>query len=114
MTYIPYLSTVVTFAFVIAVYTRYRQRGGVHLLLWAVGLLFYGIGTLSEFEDLVPHRSDVDRGLVGSGNCALAYSERQRRQSDHMGAGGCVSSCPFPGSFRAVFEWKLCACPTRF
>ena len=48
MTYIPYLSTVVTFAFVIAVYTRYRQRGGVHLLLWAVGLLFYGIGTLSE------------------------------------------------------------------
>ncbi|MBK8418370.1 hypothetical protein [Candidatus Villigracilis saccharophilus] len=48
MTYIPYLSTIVTFAFVIAVYTRYRQRGGVHLLLWAVGLLFYGIGTLSE------------------------------------------------------------------
>ncbi|MBK7455226.1 MAG: hypothetical protein IPJ46_16330 [Anaerolineales bacterium] len=48
MTYIPYLSTIVTFAFVIAVYTRYRRRGGVHLLLWAVGLLFYGIGTLSE------------------------------------------------------------------
>jgi hypothetical protein len=48
MTYIPYLSTLVTFVFVIAVYNRYRQRGGVHLLLWSIGLLFYGIGTLCE------------------------------------------------------------------
>jgi len=46
--YLPYLSTVVTFAFTVAVYNRYRQRGGVHLLLWAVGLFFYGLGTLSE------------------------------------------------------------------
>ncbi|MBE0671878.1 MAG: hypothetical protein IH588_14925 [Anaerolineales bacterium] len=48
MTYIPYLSTFVTFVFAIAVYNRYRQRGGTHLLLWAFGLLFYGLGTLSE------------------------------------------------------------------
>lgn len=48
MIYIPYLSTIITFIFVVAVYNRYRQRGGVHLLLWAVGLLFYGLGTLSE------------------------------------------------------------------
>ncbi len=48
MTYIPYLSTIVTFIFVVAVYSRYRQRGGVHLLLWAIGLFFYGLGTLSE------------------------------------------------------------------
>ena len=48
MTYIPYFSTLVTFAFTVAVYNRYRQRGGTHLLLWALGLLFYGIGTLSE------------------------------------------------------------------
>lgn len=48
MTYIPYLSTLVTFVFTIAVYNRYRQRGGSHLLLWALGLLFYGLGTLSE------------------------------------------------------------------
>lgn len=48
MNYLPYISTLITFAFTIAVYNRYRQRGGVHLLLWALGLLFYGLGTLSE------------------------------------------------------------------
>lgn len=48
MTYIPYLSTLVTFAFTVAVYSRYAKRGGAHLLMWAIGLLFYGLGTLSE------------------------------------------------------------------
>jgi hypothetical protein len=48
MNFLPYLSTIVTIAFAIAVYSRYRQRGGMHLLLWAFGLLLYGIGTLSE------------------------------------------------------------------
>jgi hypothetical protein len=48
MNFLPYFSTIVTFAFAIAVYNRYRQRGGMHLLLWAFGLLLYGIGTLSE------------------------------------------------------------------
>ena len=48
MNYIPYLSTIVTFAFVVAVYSRYRRRGGIHLLLWAIGLFIYGLGTLSE------------------------------------------------------------------
>lgn len=48
MNYIPYLSTIVTFAFVVAVYGRYRRRGGMHSLLWAIGLFFYGLGTLSE------------------------------------------------------------------
>lgn len=48
MNFLPYISTIVTFAFTVAVYTRYRQRGGMHLLLWALGLLLYGLGTLSE------------------------------------------------------------------
>jgi len=48
MNFLPYLSTIVSFAFTTAVYNRYRQRGGTHLLLWAMGLLLYGIGTLCE------------------------------------------------------------------
>jgi hypothetical protein len=48
MNYIPYISTLVTAAFTAAVYRRYQRRGGTHLLLWSLGLLFYGLGTLSE------------------------------------------------------------------
>lgn len=48
MNYLPYISTIVTFAFTVVVYNRYRQRGGFHLLFWSIGLLFYGLGTLSE------------------------------------------------------------------
>jgi hypothetical protein len=45
---LPFLSTFVTFAFAAAVFTRYIKHRGSHLLLWTIGLLFYGIGTLSE------------------------------------------------------------------
>ena len=48
MHYLPFLSTLVTFAFAVAVFTRYHRRRGPHLLLWSIGLLFYGIGTLAE------------------------------------------------------------------
>lgn len=48
MNLLPTLSTIVTFAFTAAVFNRYRQRGSVHLLLWANGLFFYGVGALSE------------------------------------------------------------------
>ena len=48
MHYISIISTVVTLIFALAVFNRYRQRGGTHLLLWGIGLVFYGLGTLSE------------------------------------------------------------------
>ena len=48
MHYIPFLSTLVTFAFAIAVFRRYLVRHGTHLLLWTIGLVWYGLGTLSE------------------------------------------------------------------
>jgi hypothetical protein len=48
MHYIPIFSTLVTFAFVIAVFRRYLLRRSPHLLIWTVGLLWYGLGTLSE------------------------------------------------------------------
>jgi hypothetical protein len=48
MQYISFLSTLVTFIFAVAVFDRYRRRKGTHLLLWGIGLVFYGLGTLSE------------------------------------------------------------------
>jgi hypothetical protein len=48
MHYLPFLSTLVTFAFAAAVFTRYLKRRGPHLLLWSIGLLFFGLGTLAE------------------------------------------------------------------
>lgn len=48
MNYISILSTLVTFIFIVAVLKRYRDRKGYHLLLWGVGLIFYGLGTLTE------------------------------------------------------------------
>ncbi len=48
MHYIPVLSTLVTFAFAIAVFNRYQYKKGSHLLFWGLGLVFYGLGTLSE------------------------------------------------------------------
>lgn len=48
MNILPWFSSIVTFIFTALVYNRYRQRGGPHLLLWAVGLFFYGLGTLAE------------------------------------------------------------------
>jgi hypothetical protein len=48
MNYLSLLSTLVTFAFAGAVFSRYLKRHGPHLLLWTIGLLFFGIGTLAE------------------------------------------------------------------
>ncbi len=48
MHYIPILSTLVTFCFTVSVLSRYSRKGGVHLLLWGIGLILYGLGTLTE------------------------------------------------------------------
>ncbi len=48
MHYLSLITTLVTFAFCIAVLARYSQRGGLHLLFWGVGLVLYGLGTLTE------------------------------------------------------------------
>ncbi len=52
MHYLPVLSTIVTFAFAIAVFNRFKVRHGAHLLLWSIGLVLYGIGTLTEVISL--------------------------------------------------------------
>ncbi|HEX9090776.1 MAG TPA: hypothetical protein VF831_04770 [Anaerolineales bacterium] len=52
MHYLPILSTIITFAFAAAVFSRFRVRHGAHLLLWCIGLVLYGIGTLTEVVSL--------------------------------------------------------------
>jgi hypothetical protein len=48
MHYISILSTLVTFIFAVAVFVRYQRRHGIHLLLWGIGLVLFGLGTLTE------------------------------------------------------------------
>jgi hypothetical protein len=46
--FIPIITTVVALAFAMAVFRRWRARGGAHLLCWAIGLLTYAAGTVTE------------------------------------------------------------------
>lgn len=48
MHYISILSTLVSFVFAAAVFNRYRYKKGNHLLFWGIGLVLYGVGTLTE------------------------------------------------------------------
>ena len=48
MNFVPLLSTIVTFVFAVAVFARWRHRRKKHLLLWGIGLVLYGLGTLCE------------------------------------------------------------------
>jgi hypothetical protein len=52
MHYLPILSTIVTFTFATVVFNRFKVRHGAHLLFWTIGLLLYGIGTLTEVISL--------------------------------------------------------------
>ncbi len=47
--YLPLVSTVVVAIFTYQVLTRWwAHRGRLHLLFWGIGLIFYGIGSLTE------------------------------------------------------------------
>lgn len=48
MQYLPILSTIITFIFAVSVFNRFRTKRGLHLLFWGIGLVLYGIGTLTE------------------------------------------------------------------
>jgi hypothetical protein len=48
MNLLPVLSTLVSFFFAGIVLRRYLQKGGTHLAMWSIGLIFFGLGTFSE------------------------------------------------------------------
>jgi hypothetical protein len=45
---VPFCSSVISFVFAFLVFRRYLARHGTHLLLWSVGMVFYGLGGFSE------------------------------------------------------------------
>jgi hypothetical protein len=47
-TVLPFTSSVVSFIFAIFIFRRYLARRGTHLLLWGIGMVFYGIGGFCE------------------------------------------------------------------
>jgi hypothetical protein len=48
MNLIPVLSTLITFVITGFIFQRFLRKGGIHLLIWSIGFLFYGLGTLTE------------------------------------------------------------------
>jgi hypothetical protein len=48
LTFLPMLSALVSFIFAGFVFRRYLQKKGPYLLLWGVGMIFYGVGGFCE------------------------------------------------------------------
>lgn len=46
--HLPILTTVVAALFAVELFTRYRSRGGPHLLWWGIGMVTYAVGTSTE------------------------------------------------------------------
>ncbi|MBW8009675.1 MAG: hypothetical protein FVQ83_00350 [Chloroflexi bacterium] len=47
-TLIPLASSIISFIFAVLIFKRYFDRKSLHLLLWGLGMVFYGIGGFSE------------------------------------------------------------------
>ena len=49
MNLLPLLTTIVAFAFTVALARQYMERRKFHQLLWTIAMLFYGVAALMEF-----------------------------------------------------------------
>ncbi len=47
-TWLPFISCAVSFVFAFLIFRRYLARKRLHLLLWGIGMIFYGIGGFCE------------------------------------------------------------------
>lgn len=48
MLHLPYLTTTIALIFTIALFLRYRRKGGMHLLLWTFGMFLFFLSTFCE------------------------------------------------------------------
>ena len=48
-TIVPLVSSIISFVFAFFVFKRYVERKHTYLLVWGIGLIFYGIGGFCEF-----------------------------------------------------------------
>ena len=70
---LPFITTAIMFVFAGNVIMRYMQRHSMHLLMWAIGLTLFAVGSLTEashcsditidFPALVSVRGGADGGL---------------------------------------------------
>jgi len=47
-TVLPFTSSIISFVFAFLVLKRYQTRRGLHLLLWGIGMILYGVGGFCE------------------------------------------------------------------
>lgn len=47
-TFLPFISSLISFVFAYFVFKRYAAKKGAHLMLWGIGMIFYGIGGFCE------------------------------------------------------------------
>ena len=91
--FIPIVTTLVALAFSATVYRRYRERGGLHLLWWAIGLATYAIGagtesltTLFGWREFVFRAWYITGALLGGAPLAQGsvYLHLSRRTADRL------------------------------
>lgn len=91
--FIPIVTTIVALAFAGAVHRRYRERGGMHLLWWSIGLATYAIGagtesltTLLGWHESVFRAWYITGALMGGAPLAQGsvYLHLSRRTADRL------------------------------
>ena len=112
-TFLPFLSAVISFVFAYFVFKRYFAKRGNHLLLWGVGMIFYGIGGFCEgfygafgWNPIIYRMwyffwGHSGRGLVGSGDGLSASEQKIGHRFDDLIRGGITLRC-FQGVYGSI------------
>jgi uncharacterized membrane protein len=121
--YIPIATTCLALAFGVTLWRRYRERGGLHLLWWAGGMLTYAAGTITEsvttlwgWDPVVFRAWYITGALLGGAPLAqgTAYLLLSRRTADRLAialvlavVAGAVAVCLSPLNLDLVEPHRL-------